>query len=134
MSGQCTHKHPIALSNLIDPTRSHMLALSCAHQSSACTDRDHVAQVSCKIDITVRISFSQLVIRVRSGRKIPNNTENYVPTIVRVFSSGFSNTSAAQPSSTSFIKGVKVRIFYAENSKKIKTGLETGSTRLGADS
>ena len=42
-------------SNLIDPTRSHMLALSCAH-----TDRDHVAQVSCKTDVTVRISFSQL--------------------------------------------------------------------------
>ena len=47
VSGQCTHKHSTGLSNLIDPTNSHMLALSCAHQSSACTDRDHVAQVAC---------------------------------------------------------------------------------------
>ena len=42
--GECRDNAPIstptALSNLIDPTSSHMLALSCAHQSSACTDRE----------------------------------------------------------------------------------------------
>ena len=72
--------------------------------------------------------------KIKNGRKFPHNTENFVPIVVRGFSSGFSNTSAAQPSSTSFITGVNARIFYAENSKKTKTGPETGSRRLGADS